>query len=1540
MTRARGRLRWGAAAAVIIALVALAVWQRQNLARFAIVTAINAVAPFRVSFGDMTLGPRMIVLYDVHVTSPSHEPIAEIARLSIGYDWRDLFPGGKRLFGLHAIEAESPHVTIVRHSDGGYNIPIPQLQAKPAKGQRPLIALVRVRDGSIDVIDQRSKTRPGQRPFYIAHLEFDADISTAERSRYAADLQYGERLDRLYPIHGRGEIDPQRGYVNHHWTAAELPIASAVNFIADSGSLSLLAGTLRGLDARYFGLADEHGTLHPHLIASATLRGGRMALEGLAKPVESIRGPVDVSDDALLTPRLDASLAATPVAIIGGIFGLRSPHVRIAIRGSGETAQLRAAFAQAGRLPISGPVNFALLVEGSATSPVAWIDVRSPRLTYASTSVDRVNGLVALDGRDATVIGLSGAYRALNLTVRGRAAFEKRPRAVEMLLSAEGPANGLAYAGMLLPRMDLHAAGLATADDPKALALRGALWGSGPAQAMDAVFNVDSRGTGSIGPLHLISGRGALYARLALDRPRDLNLGLVEANDFPLAPAHASVSGTMFGGQTSAGVGIGLATNARGAWGEANVRGRLALGNGALTGALFGTVASAASFGAKFAGTLQSPRINGTVVVAGGKYRDFELNGNAGIAYAGGTVQLHDTAVGVGPLLVGVAGTIAGLSPQGLNAVRYDLAAQLHSSDLSELLATVQPKTAPFVQGSLDANVHVWGAGLSPSFSGRVSATEGAINGLAFRDLHGDVKGNLSSVALSGAHVDVGSTGLAFQAAATTAGLEAVAVNAPHADLADFNDFFDAGDTFAGTGSLALHASLNGRHVVASNGTGFFAQARFRRVELGDVAARWQTHAGAIVATARFGGPAGEVALAGSVTPAVMGANLHATAHAVDLGTWLPMLGLHVPITGRLDAQTAISGRYPDIAMSLHAAIFGGTAGQLPIERFEVTASASHGRGTITSAVLDMPHLHSVASGNFGLRAGDALALTAHSTSPDVGAFLRQATGKDVQVTATLDSLLRLEGTRSAPRLRDTVTLQSLQYQALTIPRVTSEIDLTQHAAALRSGEVNFAHGRALFSAIVPIRLSASHAELGSGPISATLRAEEVELSNFVPLLSKGTQINGRIDGTVEARGSIGTPELRGLLSLRGGAFSGPLERTPITSVVADLLFAGKSAQLRSSAEAGGGTLRAQATALLPSLLRSTDFAFNSHVSASNARLDLPDYFTGILDADVSLHAGAIDPTLHGTVTLSKARIPLDAFLNRKPAANEHPRLPNLAFGGLQIAAGPDVRVQSRNVDIGAAGNVVLDGSLDAPTLSGSFRSTGGSLNFYRNFNLERGTLSFDPSSGVIPDVDAVATTFVASPPTAVRLHVTGPATHMNLVLASDPAYSHEQILGLLVGAQQFGAVQGVQANAQPFSATSTATTIALGQLNTLFARNVLQPVSSSLAQSLGFAEVQITTDIQTGVGVRAVKALGNYVTFIFSQTFGYPRTQAISVEAHPNDSTGLRLTAYTSWGPTVLSLQQPQPIGLDVMNLSLLTALTPAGGTNGITFSYLRKFP
>lgn len=1510
MKRKHRRRLWGATAIALMAVAALAAWQFQALARLFIVAAVQATAHVRISYDTAQLSFSRAVFEGVRVTSLRDEPIASIARLSIDYDLRDLLPGGQRLFGLKSVAVDTPHVTIVRYPDGSYNVPIPQLAAKNAAAQPPAIFRAAVRNGSAEVIDRARDAPSGGRRLYVDDATLAADVSTASRSTYTAGFRYGERPDRLYPVRGRGDVDVANGYVDHHWTAAELPMAAAANVVVASSTLRFESGMLRGVDVRYAGLGAAGETIRPHLAASALLDSGRLAIAGLAAPVDGVRGRVDGYDDGLTTA-LDANLSGVPAHVSGGLYGLRDPHLRLTVRGAGDLARLRSAFSQAERLPMRGPIAFKLLVEGPARTSTSWIDLRSPGIEYASASVERLSGLVAFDGREADVVRLAATYRGTSASAGGRIVMHKQPNAIEMLLAARAPAGAIPYGNALLPGVMLNGVALANADDPKNVGMRGVLWGAAPARSVDALFDVTGRGVGSIGPLYATANGGTFYARVALDRPHDSLVGLVAARRLRILPAQPAVNATFFGGVTK----------------------------GQLRGAVAGGAGSQISFAATASGAPQSPAIAGSFVVAGGRYRNFDVNGGAILDYAHGSMQIRDAAAAVGPLFVAVAGTVGGLSPSAPLAPRYDLAVQLHSSDVSTLLDAVQPQAAALVQGSIDADARVRGVAASPSFAGTMSAPEGSVNGLSFRDLRGSVRGNRAALAVSDGRVVVGSSAIGF-GATTTLGESAVDVSAPRLDLADLNDFFDAGDTFGGTGSLALRARVRGTRLLSSDGRARFTGARYHRLALGTVAADWKSSGKAIATNASFGGPTGEVVVSGSVDPAAMAVNMRATAKNVDLGTWIPMLDYNFPVTGRLDAQTSLSGRYPDVGLQLHANVKDGTIGHLPLEKFEVTASAAHGRGTIASAVLDVPSLSTTASGTFGLQRGDPLALVVNTTSTDIGAFLTGAKLKFGDVGGRLDSVLRVGGTASAPLLRDQLTLQSARYGKLTVPRVTAEIDADRHSLAVRNGEIDLDRGKALIAAAVPIRVTGSGVAPGNGRISASLTAQDVELSNFAPLLPNGTKIAGHIDGGVNAGGTIAAPLLNGSFALRDGAFNGPIERAPITAIGAELSLAGSQARLQSRATVGGGSLTAVGSATLADLRRPAEAAFNMNVAMQNARLDIPNYFQGNLDATLAVAGRQADPSVSGSVNVSNARIPLTAFINQKPGASPAPSLPDIAFDGLRISVGNNVRVQSANVDIGGTGDVTVGGTLRAPSLVGEVRSTGGSLNFYRSFNLESGRVEFAASSGLIPRIDAVATTFIPSPATAVRLHVTGPATEMNLELASEPSYSRQQILGLLVGAQNFGALQGVQGSSGNFSAGSAIAGVGLGQLNTLFARNLLQPLSSSLASALGFTTVQITTDIQTGIGLSAAKALGKNTRAIYSQSFGFPKTQAITLETDPDPAQSVRLNWYTSTGPTLLSLQTPQPVGMDVMNLNRITMLPPFTGTNGVSLSYVRKFP
>jgi hypothetical protein len=212
----------------------------------------------------------------------------------------------------------------------------------------------------------------------------------------------------------------------------------------------------------------------------------------------------------------------------------------------------------------------------------------------------------------------------------------------------------------------------------------------------------------------------------------------------------------------------------------------------------------------------------------------------------------------------------------------------------------------------------------------------------------------------------------------------------------------------------------------------------------------------------------------------------------------------------------------------------------------------------------------------------------------------------------------------------------------------------------------------------------------------------------------------------------------------------------------------------------------------------------------------------------------------------------------------------------------------------------------------------------------------FHPSDGLIPDVDALATTTVDNPQTDVTIVITGPADKLNVVLTSDPSYSREQILGLLVGAQALGAVSGIQTTnggpqQNPFQA------LAEGQLGTLLTQNLLEPISSQLGGAIGLNNLAINYTPGSGVDLGAQKRIFKNVDAVFAQSFTYPPRQTIGLRASPNDATAIQLTFFSQ--PSSNRYNNFEAAQNVLSTNASVTNAQPGNGTNGFSLSFQRRF-
>ena len=416
------------------------------------------------------------------------------------------------------------------------------------------------------------------------------------------------------------------------------------------------------------------------------------------------------------------------------------------------------------------------------------------------------------------------------------------------------------------------------------------------------------------------------------------------------------------------------------------------------------------------------------------------------------------------------------------------------------------------------------------------------------------------------------------------------------------------------------------------------------------------------------------------------------------------------------------------------------------------------------------------------------------------------------------------------------------------------------------------------------------------------------------------------------------------------------LQRTPITDTVASIVFGNQSAQLKHfSSRLGNGSLSAAGTIAFGA---SGNAVYSLEASASNAQLDFPAYGSGTIDGKFALERQAHhDALLSGKVALENATIlfsALAAAASGKQGGATAP-LPFNAGLNLDLKAGNNVRVRGGSglgagLDIGATGSLAVTGSVSDPVLDGTITSTGGTLTYFdRAFRVRSGTVVFRPDEGLIPTLNAVATTNVVNPDpdprrnpfgTAdVTITVDGRVDNLNIKLDSNPpGYSQEQILALIAPFGGFVAPIAFQTNG-PYP-QRTVNQITVGQeafniLNAQFSNALLSPLESALGSTLGLSDVNLTLSYYGNVGLSARRVLGKNVSFTYARTFGIPSFQSFGLVYNQGGLNSAQVSFFNQSGASRLTDQnkaQAYP-GLP------LAIGVPDGEGSGFSFTFQRFF-
>ena len=983
------------------------------------------------------------------------------------------------------------------------------------------------------------------------------------------------------------------------------------------------------------------------------------------------------------------------------------------------------------------------------------------------------------------------------------------------------------------------------------------------------------------------------------------------------------------------------------------------------------------------------PKFDGGIAVRNGRVQKYGLTGSGIVHLGGSSATLANVVGGFDGTYALASGRISDLTSSG--GPSYAVHADVPAGDIAHALNTLAiPSFAS--AGTFNASLAIAGRGLAPTVAGPIGVPAGSLNGLPYVDGRAMIRADRSGVIARHGFVQVGSTGVRF-AAAHAPYLSGVHVTAPAAHLADFNNFFDTGDTLHGDGNVAFDA-ISARKRISSNGRLFVRGFRYRNLPIGDTRANWSSARNVLRGALAVGGSSGTLQARGSIAlaPEPVWQNVVRNSRYdvamdldnLDLSTWVAALGFpEVPVTGHVDGDATMNGRFPQLNLRGTATLNRGTAWRLPIEAFALAFSSDHSRVRIDKGQLTAPGVDATATGSFALNARAPLDLDIHAASDDLPELVAQLSRVQIPVTGSFESTVHVGGTFAAPTFAAAFDATDVNAYDVKIPAAFGSLRLVGRSLQLRDAGISFEKGDVTIAGTLPLQLAPFGVGPPGAPVSLDLAVAGVDPSDFEALLGNHSHLGGTLDGAIGLSGTVSQPRISGRFDIAKGTYRSDLERTPISDITATLTFDRTEAQLaKVHALLGAGSVDAAGKIVFPNGFAngvSGGASYSVAAIARAAQFDLPAYGRGTLDSKIALTRRPFsEASLGGKAALSNATIPLAAFLaaaqsGGNGAAGGAASSPPLALAfDLDMSAGKNVRVRGSGLggglDIGAVGALHVGGDVASPKLDGQFTSTGGTLTYFdRAFRVQSGSVAFTPANGLVPELHATGTTHVVNPdPNTARnpygsaeisIKVDGPVNNLKVAFdSSPPGYTKEQIVAMIApfggfisgigytpginqssvdATQQLGALSPVPGTTVNQTGTITVGQEAFNLLNAQFTAGLLGPLENAITQGLGFQDFSLTVDYYGNVGFSARRLLGRTVSFVYASTFGVPMRQSFGVQLEGSDATSAQLSFFVQNGPTRL-FNNPQPI------LALngrVTAGEALQGDSGFSFTLQRLY-